>query len=264
MTTTTDHNGTATNSGTTTLVDEMKKTFADGKKILVVGVNPGNLGHWHNLDDPRLVFWTAEDGARKSVPLNTALILTTRFKDHKITDNLRQTKPAKAVIHPKQISTGELKALLEAAWSRLPEKPTAPKPNTQSSTCSSSAVSTVEYNPAKILGSFAGSLTGLKKAVEDVLQENFDLRKQVETLQRDLVSAEELVGEAEFLQAELASVNVARDDLKVRLADAEARAAGAEELKLQLTASQARAAQAESELAEKNAAVLKLFGHPPA
>lgn len=100
------------------IIQIAKRTLEVGGKILIVGATHGNLGKWHDLNDPRLVVWpsTSRRTARRAVPGDVGLVIMTRFWDHSTNKWLRNSLPRTATFYSKHVSTGELKDFLETVY----------------------------------------------------------------------------------------------------------------------------------------------------
>ena len=97
------------------IVNIAVRALNNGKKILVVGVQPGNLGELYNTKDKRYVFWDMSSGGRflgRNVPEKTGLVVFTQFIDHNIQSGIRRNVSNDCTVWHKHFGTGRLKDFL--------------------------------------------------------------------------------------------------------------------------------------------------------
>lgn len=83
-------------------------------RTLIIGCRAGNFPE-KLTGNPRFLFWDKDqtDRAKITVPSDALLILLTRFVDHKVTDQIRSGLPPGAYMHPRWLSIGQIKAILD-------------------------------------------------------------------------------------------------------------------------------------------------------
>jgi hypothetical protein len=94
--------------------EAVEKALSEGRKIVIIGGQPGNVKQILAAEHPQVVWWSTESTSlHRELPQNTGLVLLTRFVDHKMTKRLYQQAVSRgADIANRVIQTGELRQVL--------------------------------------------------------------------------------------------------------------------------------------------------------
>ncbi|KKU50376.1 MAG: hypothetical protein UX71_C0001G0031 [Parcubacteria group bacterium GW2011_GWA1_47_10] len=218
----------------------------EGKKVLILGVLPQALKEWRDVD-PLLEIWSVDNNNHhRNIPANTGLVLLTQNVHHGTAEHLRPKLPAGVAFCQRPLKLSEVRELLEEVWRpRIEARKTKKKTNEDKAVTATPAAPSADA--AKFLANFVICLPTAQTAIEAILKQNDNLLQENADLRGTLEAGKDQALELQTTATELDRVYGVVDDLRK-----------------QLDVSEVRAATAETELAEKNAAVMKLFGRPPA